>query len=159
MAAGGAAPAHVAASPAHARHARHAGDAADGPLAELLGGGPGGDEGAGGKGGGRGVFKGGCGGECKIDVPELESDDVFKMDFEKYPENKCFCEGEDLCDLIGDGMFAVSKCQFNAPIILSWPHFLDANQTFFEKVEGKLSTSFYFSLLYLFHSGLLLIFC
>ena len=28
-----------------------------------------------------------------------------------------------------------------------------------EKVEGKLSTSFYSSLLYSFHSGLLLIFC
>ena len=28
-----------------------------------------------------------------------------------------------------------------------------------EKVEGKLSSTFYFSLIYLFHSGILLIFC
>jgi len=63
-------------------------------------------------------------------------DNVFKIDFDKYPENECFCDGEELCDMIGDGMFAVSKCQFNAPIILSWPHFLHANQTFFDKIQG-----------------------
>ena len=66
-------------------------------------------------------------------------DNVFKIDFDKYPENECFCDGEELCDMIGDGMFAVSKCQFNAPIILSWPHFLHANQTFFDKIEGTFS--------------------
>jgi len=57
-------------------------------------------------------------------------EDVFKMDFEKYPQNKCFCDDEELCEIIGDGMFAVPKCQFKAPIILSWPHFLHANETF-----------------------------
>jgi len=66
----------------------------------------------------------------------VPDENVFKINFEKYPENSCFCDGEDLCDMIGDGMFAVSKCQFNAPIILSWPHFLHANQTFFEKIKG-----------------------
>ena len=64
-------------------------------------------------------------------------EDVFKMNFEKYPHNSCFCEGEELCEMIGDGMFAVTKCQFDAPIILSWPHFLHANQTFREKIKGK----------------------
>jgi len=63
-------------------------------------------------------------------------EDVFKMDFEKYPDNKCFCDGEELCDMIGDGMFAVPKCQFDAPIVLSWPHFLHANETFQKSVTG-----------------------
>jgi len=57
-------------------------------------------------------------------------EDVFKMDFKKYPENQCFCDDEELCKIIGDGMFAVPKCQFKAPIVLSWPHFLHANETF-----------------------------
>ena len=67
----------------------------------------------------------------------VPDENVFKLDFEKYPENSCFCKDEELCQMIGDGMFAVSKCQFNAPIILSWPHFLHANQTFFENVKGN----------------------
>lgn len=62
--------------------------------------------------------------------------DVFKLDFEKYPQNACFCQDEDLCSVIGDGMFAVPKCQFNAPIVLSWPHFLHANQTFVSRLKG-----------------------
>ena len=33
------------------------------------------------------------------------------------PENECFCTDEPLCDVIGDGMFAVSKCQMYAPIV------------------------------------------
>jgi len=60
----------------------------------------------------------------------IPRNDVFKVDFEKYPQNKCFCDGEELCEIIGDGMFAVPKCQFKAPIILSWPHFLHVNETF-----------------------------
>ena len=71
-------------------------------------------------------------------------EDVFKMDFEKYPDNKCFCDGEELCDMIGDGMFAVPKCQFDAPIVLSWPHFLHANETFQKSVTGNFNTILYF---------------
>ena len=64
------------------------------------------------------------------------------MDFEKYPDNKCFCDGEELCDMIGDGMFAVPKCQFDAPIVLSWPHFLHANETFQKSVIGNFDAIF-----------------
>lgn len=63
-------------------------------------------------------------------------DDVFQMDFDRFPHNECFCKGEELCDMIGDGMFAVTKCQFDAPIILSWPHFLHTNDTFKNAVSG-----------------------
>jgi hypothetical protein len=62
--------------------------------------------------------------------------DVFKNDPVLYPDNSCYCEGEELCSMIGDGMFAVAKCQFDAPVVLSWPHFLHANSTFQQSVEG-----------------------
>ena len=38
--------------------------------------------------------------------------------------------------MIGDGMFAISSCQFDAPIVLSWPHFLHANQTYLDSLAG-----------------------
>lgn len=59
--------------------------------------------------------------------------DVFRNTGSEY---NCFCDGEELCSMIGDGMFAVSKCQFDAPVILSWPHFLHANDTFQQSVKG-----------------------
>ena len=63
--------------------------------------------------------------------------DVF-MTPRSFPENSCFCDGaeKELCEMIGDGMFAVSSCQFDAPIILSWPHFLNANQSYLASVKG-----------------------
>ena len=33
-------------------------------------------------------------------------------------------------------MFAVSKCQYHAPIILSWAHFLHADQFIRDKITG-----------------------
>ena len=67
----------------------------------------------------------------------VPKEDVFKnTDNVTYPQNSCFCKGEDLCEMIGDGMFAVPKCQFDAPIVLSWVHFLDANPEFRENVTG-----------------------
>lgn len=63
--------------------------------------------------------------------------DVFKQP-RSEPANACFCEDEPLCDHIGDGMFSISKCPkiMNAPIVLSWPHFLHANTSFIEAVDG-----------------------
>jgi len=63
--------------------------------------------------------------------------DVFKQP-RSEPSNACFCEDEPLCDHIGDGMFSISKCPkiLNAPIVLSWPHFLHANTSFIEAVDG-----------------------
>jgi hypothetical protein len=62
--------------------------------------------------------------------------DVFSQDVAKYPDNACFCQDEELCSSIGEGMFAVPKCQFQAPIVLSWPHFLNANDTFRQALNG-----------------------
>nr|XP_040570239.1 lysosome membrane protein 2-like isoform X2 [Lepeophtheirus salmonis] len=61
--------------------------------------------------------------------------DVYKSP-STVPENDCYCTDQTLCDMIGDGMFAVSACQFDAPIILSWPHFLGANSSYQSSVEG-----------------------
>jgi len=58
--------------------------------------------------------------------------DVF-MSAKKYPENRCYAgEGREE----GDGVFDVTVCQFGAPIVLSWPHFLGADQKYRDAVEG-----------------------
>jgi len=60
-------------------------------------------------------------------------DDVF-MSPERFPEeNSCFAGNGKVT---GDGVFDVTICQFNAPIVLSWPHFLHAEPKFKDKVEG-----------------------
>ena len=61
--------------------------------------------------------------------------DVFKSPISE-PANSCYCDDEPLCNHIGDGMFAVPKCQMGAPIVLSWPHFLNANSSFIDAVGG-----------------------
>ena len=47
--------------------------------------------------------------------------------------NRCYA-GEDREE--GDGVFDVTVCQFGAPIVLSWPHFLGADQKYTDAVEG-----------------------
>jgi len=59
-------------------------------------------------------------------------EDVF-MSSKKYPENRCYA-GADREE--GDGVFDVTVCQFGAPIVLSWPHFLGADQKYRDAVEG-----------------------
>ena len=63
---------------------------------------------------------------------------VFYLCYRSEPSNACFCEDEPLCDVIGDGMFSISKCPkiMGAPIVLSWPHFLHANSSFIDAVQG-----------------------
>lgn len=60
-------------------------------------------------------------------------EDVF-MSPDRYPqENSCF-GGPDR--VTGDGIFDVTICQYNAPIVLSWPHFLHADRKYLDAVEG-----------------------
>lgn len=59
-------------------------------------------------------------------------EDVF-MSSKKYPKNSCF-DGPDRS--VGDGVFDLTTCQFNTPIVLSWPHFLDAEAQYTDAVEG-----------------------
>jgi len=58
--------------------------------------------------------------------------DVF-MSAESYPENTCFAgSGRES----GDGVFDVTVCQFDTPIVLSWPHFLNAEEKYSKAVAG-----------------------
>lgn len=52
---------------------------------------------------------------------------------EENPRNKCFCEGDHCAP---SGLFNVSKCQFGSPIMLSWPHFFQADPKLLEGIDG-----------------------
>ncbi|XP_061399050.1 protein peste-like [Musca vetustissima] len=49
-----------------------------------------------------------------------------------YPENKCFCDGECL----PYGVFNISSCYYGIPILISKPHFMDADPFYADQVEG-----------------------
>ena len=53
---------------------------------------------------------------------------------DKNPDNECFCPSESPC--APNGLFNVSFCQYDSPIMLSFPHFYLADQTLREAVEG-----------------------
>ena len=47
------------------------------------------------------------------------------------PENACFCNNpEGFGCLTPSGLFNLSSCQYNAPLMLSWPHFYQVRITF-----------------------------
>jgi len=58
--------------------------------------------------------------------------DVF-MSQKSFPENSCFAGPNRET---GDGVFDVTVCQFDTPIVLSWPHFLKAEDKYSNAVEG-----------------------
>ena len=53
---------------------------------------------------------------------------LFEPDPEVFnysnPHNNCYCQGQANCS--DNGVFYVSPCKFGAPLVVSWPHFLDA---------------------------------
>lgn len=56
-------------------------------------------------------------------------------DVESHPENMCFCPaGQPSCS--PNGLFNVSLCQYDSPIMLSFPHFYLANDDLRDAVEG-----------------------
>ncbi|XP_055847666.1 scavenger receptor class B member 1 isoform X1 [Episyrphus balteatus] len=56
-------------------------------------------------------------------------------DVETHPENMCFCPaGEGSC--APNGLFNVSLCQYDSPIMLSFPHFYLADDSLRTAVEG-----------------------
>ncbi|XP_030753004.1 lysosome membrane protein 2-like [Sitophilus oryzae] len=48
--------------------------------------------------------------------------------------NKCFCPGNEYCP--PKGLQNISPCQYDAPVYLSFPHFLDADPSLINEVEG-----------------------
>lgn len=59
--------------------------------------------------------------------------DVF-ADVERNPDNECFCPSGPPC--APNGLFNVSLCQYDSPIMLSFPHFYLADPALREAVEG-----------------------
>lgn len=58
-------------------------------------------------------------------------EDVF--DYNK-DHNKCYCESVSGCT--SRGLFNVSACRMGSPVILSWPHFYQADTKYIEAVKG-----------------------
>lgn len=58
--------------------------------------------------------------------------DVFAHP-DQNPSNQCFCDRASECP--PSGVFDVSKC-FDAPILLSFPHFFTGNQSLFAHLDG-----------------------
>jgi len=52
---------------------------------------------------------------------------------EENSKNQCYCDGDHCAP---SGLFNVSKCQFGSPVMLSWPHFYQADPLLVEAVEG-----------------------
>lgn len=61
------------------------------------------------------------------------SPDVFAS-VEKNPDNMCFCPGGPPC--APHGLFNVSACQYDSPVLLSFPHFYMADESLLSAVEG-----------------------
>jgi len=59
-------------------------------------------------------------------------EDVF-MSAKIFKENSCYAGPEYE---VGDGVFDIRVCQFDTPIVLSWPHFLHAEEKYSSAVEG-----------------------
>lgn len=51
------------------------------------------------------------------------------------PNNKCYCDAEvEKCQL--DGVFDASKCVNGAPLLISYPHFMEGDEKLFDHFEG-----------------------
>ncbi|XP_019765703.1 scavenger receptor class B member 1 isoform X2 [Dendroctonus ponderosae] len=61
------------------------------------------------------------------------ADNIFDS-VDENPENKCFCPGNEFCP--PKGLQNISPCQYDAPVYLSFPHFLDADPSLSAAVEG-----------------------
>ncbi|RVE40278.1 hypothetical protein evm_015072 [Chilo suppressalis] len=54
--------------------------------------------------------------------------------FADNENNKCFCPAGPPC--APNGLFNVSLCQYDSPIMLSFPHFYLADKSLLDAVEG-----------------------
>ena len=53
---------------------------------------------------------------------------------QENPENACFCNNpEGFGCLTPSGLFNLSSCQYNAPLMLSWPHFYQVPSIILQK--------------------------
>ena len=52
---------------------------------------------------------------------------------EENPRNSCFCPDGDCAP---SGLFNISRCQFGSPLMMSWPHFYQADPKLLDDVIG-----------------------
>lgn len=60
-------------------------------------------------------------------------DDIFQPG-ELHSDNKCYCPGNIPCP--PKGLQNISPCQFDAPVLLSFPHFYQADPALLDAVDG-----------------------
>lgn len=60
-------------------------------------------------------------------------DNIFET-VDVNPDNKCYCEGNEFCP--PKGLQNISPCQFDAPVYVSFPHFLNADPSLSQPFEG-----------------------
>ncbi|CAL8137067.1 unnamed protein product [Orchesella dallaii] len=55
-----------------------------------------------------------------------------------YPENKCYCTnpGDDLAGCAKAGVFYLAPCRKGAPVVVSWPHFYDGDESYVQQSVG-----------------------
>lgn len=54
----------------------------------------------------------------------------------KNPKNKCFCDAEIDSTCPPDGVFDASKCVDGIPLLVSYPHFFEGNESLLTPFEG-----------------------
>ncbi|XP_032674305.1 scavenger receptor class B member 1-like isoform X2 [Odontomachus brunneus] len=63
---------------------------------------------------------------------------TFMDDFadppEQNPNNKCYCPSKKIC--LKKGLINVTPCYYNIPSAISFPHFLDADPSLLEDIDG-----------------------
>ncbi|CAH8470202.1 unnamed protein product [Schistosoma turkestanicum] len=76
----------------------------------------------------------------------IPQSDIFKSS-KYYEKNKGFCLNWPNC--FEDGVLDMSSCQPGAPIAVSQPHFLNANKTYQNAIEGLYPTDEFNTVIYL----------
>ena len=61
-------------------------------------------------------------------------EDIFSPP-EENPDNACYCMVEGGCS-VPRGVFNMSACSFGSPVMMSWPHFFQADPKLLEDVVG-----------------------
>ena len=78
-----------------------------------------------------------------VNIPEMVNQNYYLPRFappanvfgtpEENPANACFCNGGHCSP---SGLFNISSCQFGSPLVMSWPHFFQADPKLLDDVIG-----------------------
>ena len=76
-----------------------------------------------------------------LEMPDTSDDDVFNddpfFDFGSTDTEPDVAPSSSTKECHGKGVFEIGPCKFGAPLLLSWPHFLDADDfPFMRYIEG-----------------------